>query len=114
MSSKHNVIKGYIEPLRDMVLAIDLEYGAQVINGNIIPNDNMEARGIKPRWCKVFRVGPDVKDLKSGDWILQEHARWSTGFYINEGGENILVRWIDYTDTMLVTDEKPAGFTATL
>ena len=114
MSSKHTVIKGKVEPLRDMILAVDLEYGAQIINGIIIPNDNMEARGIRSRWAKIYRVGPEITDIKAGEWVRIEHGRWSVGFYINEGGENILVRWVDYEAIEMVSDEKPAGFTATL
>ena len=114
MASKHATIHGYVEPLRDMILAVELEFGAQVINGIIIPNDNMEARGIRSRWAKIYRVGPDVHDVKEGQWIRIEHGRWSVGFYINEGKEDILVRWVDYKDIEIVADEKPEGFTATL
>jgi hypothetical protein len=114
MTNKNNVIDGEVIPLRDNILATDLEFGAQVINGIIIPNDDMTERGIKSRWAKVYKIGPDVTGIEVGNWILIEHSRWSTGFNINEGNGNVLVRWVEYKSIELVTDEKPEGFTATL
>ena len=114
MSSKSNTIEGKVMPLRDNILTTDLEFGAQVINGIIIPNDDMVERGIKSRWARVYKIGPDVTDIEVGNWIRIEHARWSAGFNIDEGNGNVLVRWVDYRDIELVSEEKPEGFTATL
>ena len=102
---------GILRLLRNNILATDLEFGIQMTKGGIImPDDNMTEHGIKPRWAKVYRVGPEVKDLTEGLWILVSHGRWSKGFLIDEGEGNIVARYIDYKDILVITDEKPGNF----
>lgn len=84
-----------------------METGMQYKNGIIIPDDNMEERGIHPRWCKVFAVGPDVTDINVNNWILVDHGRWTRAFDANVGGTIAKYRWVDYKDVLLVQDEKP-------
>ena len=92
-SIRDGVIRGKLTPLRDNILASDLEFGIQVQNGIIIPDDNMTERGIKPRWCKVHAVGPDVEDLVPGDWILADHGRWSYGFRFSTSEQSDTTGW---------------------
>ena len=67
----------------------------------------MVERGIKPRWCKVFKVGPDVEHIEKDDWILVDHGRWTRGFEANLEGHVATFRWIDYKDIFGVQKEKP-------
>jgi co-chaperonin GroES (HSP10) len=65
-------------PLRDYIFVTDLEGRVQKTKaGIIIPDDNMKAHGIKSRWCRVWRCGPNVTMVKPGEWILVEHGRWT-------------------------------------
>jgi co-chaperonin GroES (HSP10) len=49
-------------------------------SGIILTNKNTDENSQKPRWGKVFAVGPDVKDVKEGDYILIAPLRWTLGF----------------------------------
>ena len=93
--------------LRDAVLASEIEAGMQTIGSVIIPDDRMKERGIKPRWCKVFKVGPDVSDIDVGDWVLVDHGRWSHGIEAVIEGEDKTFRWVDYKDILGKQKEKP-------
>jgi co-chaperonin GroES (HSP10) len=86
--------------LRDAILVSEIEAGMQTIGGVIIPDDRMKERGIKPRWCKVFKVGPDVIDVVKDDWVLVDHGRWSHGIEAIIEGEDKTFRWVDYKDIL--------------
>lgn len=76
-------IKGKLMPLRDRVLVSDMEFGEEVTtSGIVIQSDNGKAHGVKPRWGKVWAVGPEQKDVKVGDWICVEHGRWTRTFEV--------------------------------
>jgi co-chaperonin GroES (HSP10) len=98
-----------IRPLKGKVLVTDLERGARVVNGIIIPNDDGQSRGIRPRWGKVYGVGPDIKEIKVGQWILMEHARWTRMIKITDDDGTELQLWgVDWpAAVMLVSDEDP-------
>lgn len=36
-----------------------------------------------PRWAEVHAVGPDVTEIKQGDFALIEAGMWTTGFYVD-------------------------------
>ena|ERR1017187_4362137 len=36
------------------------------------------------RWGKVTHVGPDVSEVKPGDFILIDAGKWTPGFYVND------------------------------
>jgi co-chaperonin GroES (HSP10) len=96
-----------LKVLKNNVIVSEIEGGMQTIRGIILPDDDMKERGIKPRWCKVFKVGPDVSDIQKDDWILVEHGRWSRGFEANLEGFEATFRWVDHKDILGVQKEKP-------
>lgn len=95
-----------IKPLRDTVLVSDMKIGERISKGGIhLLNDNRKQDGIRPRWAKVYAVGPDVKDLKAGQWILIEHGRWSRGLEVTE---DLTVWKAEYPKSvLLVSDQEP-------
>lgn len=102
-------IKGTVVPLRNVVLVTDLENGQRVSAGGIvILDDNMKDVGIRSRWAKVYKVGPEVDDLLPGQWILVKHGRWTYGVDV-ETPEGIVKVWrVEYPDSVeLVSDEFP-------
>lgn len=98
-----------IQPLPYRVIVTNLERGQKVTHGGIIvPDDDAQDRGIRPRWAQVYRVGKDIEDLYEGQWILIEHGRWTRTINADYNGEEIRINMVDYPDYVLaVADEKP-------
>ena len=94
-------------PIGNAVMVSEIEAGEQKIGSVIIMDDDMKDRGIRPRWCKVFAVGPLVNDLKKDDWILVDHGRWTRGYDAIIDGFEATFRFVDYNDVLIVSDETP-------
>lgn len=72
-----------LSPILDHIIVTDMNFGEQVTSGGIIlRSDNGKSEGVKPRWAKVFAIGPDQDQVSVGDWVLVEHGRWTRGFEI--------------------------------
>jgi co-chaperonin GroES (HSP10) len=102
-------IKGKLEPLRDKVFLSDINFDEETTAGGILlTSDNGKGGGVKPRWGRVWAVGPDQKDVKVGEWILMEHARWTREF-IHEAEDGTLtsLHMADLNGMMLSAEEKP-------
>jgi len=99
-----------LKPIKNRILFSDMEFGEEVSKGGIIlTSDNGKAHGVRPRWGKVWAVGPDQTDFKVGDWILIEHGRWSRAAEVeNPDGSITKVQMADLDAIMLVSDEKPS------
>lgn len=104
-----NTVKGKLIPLRDNVLITDMDFGEQrTATGIYIPSDDGKNEGIKPRWGRVWAVGPEQKDVKVGEWIYVEHGRWTRGVTVEEvDGNEIIIRRVDTNAILLHADEKP-------
>ena len=77
-------------------------------SGIIVPGEGFGARGVHPRWCKVYKVGADIKDVSVGEWILVEHGRWTYGVETMDENHDPITVWIvDYNGIMLAADERP-------
>ncbi len=107
-----NVVKGKLIPLRDNVLVTDMNFDAQVTKSGIwVKSDDGKSEGIKPRWGKVWAIGPEQKDVKVGEWILVEHGRWTRGVtVVDEEDNEIIVRRVEVKSIMASADEKPNDF----
>lgn len=102
-----NKVKKLI-PLRDHVLATDMNFGQrQLSSGVILLGDDGKSDGIRPRWCRVYAIGPEQKDVVPGQWILVEHGRWTRGIEVEIDDAQFTVRRIDATAIMMVSDEEP-------
>ena len=96
---------GKLEPICDHVIVNDIETaGERTINGVIIPGEDANVRGIRPRWARVHAVGPEQDDVKAGQWILVEHARWTRGVRLDDG---FTYRKVDPKAILLVSDDQP-------
>lgn len=98
-----------IKALKNKVLVSDLERGARIINGIIIPDDNGKSEGIRPRWGKVYSIGEGVEDIKEGQWILIENGRWTRMLKVkDDNGQETQVWGVEWPDSvLLVSDEEP-------
>jgi hypothetical protein len=106
-------VEGTIVPLRNMIIASDMEFGDEVLkSGIIIQSDNRKTRGIRPRWCKVFAVGPKQTEVTVGQWICVEHGRWGRTIELDVGADEPLeLRVVDPNAVMLISDKLPDDIT---
>ena len=102
-------VKGKVVPIRDHVLVSDMGFGEQVTStGIIIKSDNGKSSGVKPRWGKVWAVGPQQSDVKVGEWILIEHGRWTRTIELEEEDGSITeLRRVETNAIMMSADERP-------
>ena len=103
-------IRGKIIPLRNTVFVTELESGNKMTAGGIVVlDDNMKDSGIRPRWGKVWSVGPEVDDIQAGQWILIKHGRWTYGMDVESDNGEVFKIWrVEYPDSVeLVSDENP-------
>jgi len=86
-----------------------MEFGEmKTATGIIIQSDDGKNHGIKPRWGKVFAVGPEQKDVKVGDWILVEHGRWTRKFPVEfENGEVVELQKVETKSIIGWQEEEP-------
>jgi co-chaperonin GroES (HSP10) len=98
-----------IKALKGKVLVSDLERGARIINGIIVPDDNGKSEGIRPRWGRVYSVGEDVIDVSPGQWILIENGRWTRMLTVKEDdGSETKVWGVEWPQSvLLISDEEP-------
>ena len=96
-----------LRPLRDTVLVTDMNFEFRVTtSGIILPSDDAKDSGIRPRWAKVYAVGPDQLDVEVDQWILVAHGRWTRGIdIVDSGGIRKTIRKVDNNDILLISDE---------
>ena len=102
-------VQGKILPIRDNVFVTDMSFDEQISAGGIyIPSDDGKTEGIKPRWGRVYAIGPQQKDIQVGEWILIEHGRWTRAITIEESDGTIRKIFRVDTNCMLMSaDDKP-------
>lgn len=106
--SRTRVKAGDFRPLRDKIFVTDLDRGVRkTAGGVIIPDDNMRDSGIRPRWARVWALGPEVKGLMPGEWVLIEHGRWTNGFDIELPDAVVRLWMVDPAAVLISTDEDP-------
>ena len=102
------VVTSKVTPLRDGIIVEEMKFGMQTTSkGLIILNDDGANHGIKPRWGRVYSVGPEQKDISVGQYILIEHGRWTRGIEVIDPltGEETVVRKVDNENILMVSDE---------
>lgn len=101
-------VEGRVKPIRDHILVEEMDFGERKTrSGIILPGDNGDLRGIRPRWGRVYAVGHEQQDIKEGQYILVSHGRWTRGVDVTYEGKTITVRRVDNNDVLLVSDEHP-------
>lgn len=106
-----NTVKGTITPLRNNILVVDMDFEEQkTASGIIIQSDDGKSHGVKPRWAKVWAVGPEQEEITVGEWVYVEHGRWTRGIKVadpSREGEEVVIRMIEPKAIMLHAEEKP-------
>lgn len=103
-------VKGKVVPIKDHVLVSDMDFGMQkTASGIVITSDNGKSSGVKPRWGKVWAIGPDQREVKVGEWICVEHGRWTRTIELEQDDGSILeLRRVETNAIMISADEKPS------
>lgn len=98
-----------LRALKDHVLVTDMNFGQRRLSSGLyLLDDDGRGAGIRPRWAKIYAIGPQQEDVAVGQWILVKHGRWTRGVVIeDETGEHTLRR-VDSNDILLVQDEEPS------
>ena len=101
-----------LKPIHDKVIVTDLQHGETKTKSGIIILDDSNTgageRAIKPRWARVYAVGPEQKDVTVGEWILLEHGRWSLGQDLTlDNGETTRIWLADHECILAVSDSLP-------
>lgn len=102
-----NKIKKII-PIQDHVIVTDMNFGQRKLSsGVILMGDDGKTDGIRPRWCKVYAVGPEQTDVTPGQWVLMEHGRWTRGVEVELEGEELTLRRVDPTAMIMTSNTEP-------
>jgi co-chaperonin GroES (HSP10) len=110
--SAHKILREQLKPLRDSVIVSDMNFEERLSTGGIVlVKDNGKSSGIRPRWGRVYAVGPEQKDIKIGTWICVEHGRWTRGIDIEDETGKQTLRRVDPKDIMMESDEEPQDVT---
>jgi co-chaperonin GroES (HSP10) len=107
--SPHRITQQQLKALHDNILVADMEFDTRITqSGLILPNDNGTSLGIRPRWGRVYAIGPEQKDVAVGQWICVAHGRWTRGIDIDDGQteHKRTIRKIDPKDILLVSDKE--------
>ncbi|HET8688590.1 MAG TPA: hypothetical protein VFM18_18405 [Methanosarcina sp.] len=98
-----------LQALKDYVLVADMNFeGRKLSSGLHLLGDDMRSAGIRPRWARIYAIGPEQTDVKVGQWILVSHGRWTRGVKIEDANGEVVIRRVDSNDILLVSDSEPA------
>jgi co-chaperonin GroES (HSP10) len=108
----HRIDRDQLHPLNDSVIVSDMVFDERLSTGGIIlVNDNGKSTGIRPRWGRVYAVGPDQHDIRVDTWICVELGRWTRGIEIEDENGKQTLRRVDPKDIMMESDELPDDVT---
>ena len=110
--SAHKITRSQFHALNDSVIVEDMVFDERLSNGGIVLlNDNGKGTGIRPRWGRVYAIGPKQSDVQVGDWVFVAHGRWTRGIDIEDETGKKTLRRVDPNDIMMISDELPADDT---
>jgi len=118
MATKVNLTRTYVgnnlRPLKNTILVYGMEFKERLSYGGLILlDDDMKTAGIRPRWGRVYAIGPEVLDVKVGDYVMVAHGRWSRGQTIEDDEGEKIIRKVDPNDLLLVSDVPVSDYTMT-
>lgn len=97
-----------LKPVKDHIIVSEMAFEDRISSaGIIILNDNGKSSGVRPRWGKVFAIGPAQQDVKIGQWVLIDHGRWTRGISVEDKRGVHTIRRVDNADILMVSDHKP-------
>ena len=110
--SAHRITRDQFHALNDSVIVEEMIFDERLSNGGIVLlNDNGKSSGIRPRWGRVYAIGPEQHDVRVGEWICVAHGRWTRGLDIEDENGKRTIRKIDPKDILMSADERPNDVT---
>lgn len=94
--------------LNSNIVVSDMHFDERISKGGIVLlDDDKKSSGIRPRWAKIYGLGPDVNDplLEIGKWVLISHGRWTRGITVETPSGKVTLRKADPNDILLVSDQ---------
>lgn len=108
MESAYDVKHIKIRAIQDDVIITDMDFGEiKTQSGLVLRSDDGQSHGIKPRWGRVYKVGPRQTEIKEGQWILVEHGRWTRKVRIDDGNGERDIQKVDLKAILAISDEAP-------
>ncbi len=105
--SPHKLSRNQIKALHNHVIVGEMIFDQRITqSGLILMNDNGTTLGIRPRWGRVYAVGPKQKDVRVGQWVCVAHGRWTRGLDIEDESGKQTIRRIDPADILLISDSE--------
>jgi co-chaperonin GroES (HSP10) len=99
---------GNIKALGNTVIVTDMNFKERFTSGGIVLlGDDGKSDGIRPRWGRVYAIGPDQLDVQVGEWICVAHGRWSRGIEIETDAGEFTIRKVDPKDILLSSPTEP-------
>ena len=106
----YQVTRETFRALRDDVIVEEMAFKERKLqSGIILLDDDGKGHGIRPRWGKVYAIGPEQTDVTVGQWIMVAHGRWTRGVKIADGNGETVIRKVDNADILLVSDDDPGA-----
>ena len=97
-----------LTPLNNHVIVTDMNFkGRQLSSGIVLLGDDGKTDGIRPRWARVYAVGPEQEEIRVGQWVLIEHGRWTRGMEVEIDGVEMTLRRADPNCIIFSSDEEP-------
>lgn len=110
MNTQYDARKVTIRAIKDDVIICDMDFGEiKTASGIVLRSDDGQSHGVKPRWGKVYKVGPEQKDIREGQWILVEHGRWTRKIKIDDGQSIKEIQKVDIDSILAYSDEMPSA-----
>lgn len=110
MNSAYDTKHIKIRAIHDHVIVSDMDFGEiKTESGIVLRSDDGKHHGVKPRWAKVYKIGPEQTEIKVGQWILIEHGRWSRKIKIHDGESEKEIQKVEVKSILAVSDDAP-GF----
>lgn len=95
-----------LRALHDWVIVTEMNFDQRTTSsGLILVSDDGKNSGIRPRWGRVYAIGPNQTDVKVGQYVLVDHGRWTRGVNIEDNTGEYTIRRVDSSDILLVSDE---------
>ena len=89
-----NQIKS-LSVIKDHILVTEMAFNERTLSsGIVLLNDDGKTSGIRPRWARVYAVGPEQKEIAVGQWIE-----------VND--QQLTLRRVDPKSIIFVSDEEP-------
>lgn len=104
----HRIKREQFHAIGEHIIVTDMKFEERITRGGIIiPQDDMKSQGIRPRWARVYALGPDYNgEIKEGNWILVSHGRWTRGIDIEDETGERTIRRVDPNDILLLSEEQ--------